>query len=70
MTSNEEGQDFSRTVTQSSGSTVTVEQYTNQVFVRARARQMGISIESSGVLGVNWQLGAPRLDMREDGKRG
>lgn len=70
MTANAEGQDFSRTVTQSSGSTVTVEQYTNQVFVRARARQMGISIESSGVLGVNWQLGAPRLDMREDGKRG
>jgi hypothetical protein len=70
MTSNSEGQDFSRSVTQSSGSTVSVEQYTEQVFVRARARQMGVSIESSGVLGVNWQLGAPRLDMREDGTRG
>ena len=40
------------------------------MFVRARARQLGVSIESSGVLGVNWQLGAPRLDMREDGTRG
>ena len=70
MTANAEGQDFSRSVTQSSGSTVSVEQYTEQVFVRARARQLGVSIESSGVLGVNWQLGAPRLDMREDGTRG
>lgn len=70
MTTNAEGEDFSRSVTQSSGSTVLVEQYTEQVFVRARARQLGVSIESSGVLGVNWQLGAPRLDMREDGTRG
>lgn len=70
MTTNAEGQDFSRSVTRSSGSTVSVEQYTEQVFVRARARQLGVSIESSGVLGVQWQLGAPRLDMREDGTRG
>lgn len=69
MTTNAEGQDFSRTVTRSSGTTVSVEQYTEQVFVRARARQMGVSIGSSE-LGVNWQLGAPRLDMREDGTRG
>ena len=70
MTTNAEGQNFSRTVTRSSGTTVSVEQYTEQVFVRARARQMGVAIGSSGVLGVNWQLGAPRLDMREDGTRG
>jgi len=70
MTSNAEGEDFSRAVTQSAGSTVAVEQYTNQVYVRARARQMGVSIGSSGVLGVNWQLGSPRLDIREDGTRG
>jgi hypothetical protein len=42
--------------------------YTDQVFIRARARQMGFKI-SSVDLGVQWQLGAPRLDGRPDGKR-
>jgi hypothetical protein len=45
-----------------------VNQYTNQVFLRARARQMGFKIESVD-LGVKWQLGAPRLDGRPDGTR-
>ena len=53
-----------------SGTTVTVEQYTNQVFVRARARQIGITVQSSGVLGVHWKLGVPRVDVRPDGTRG
>jgi len=48
--------------------TVPVEQFTNQVFIRARARQMGFKISSTG-LGVQWQLGSPRLDGRPDGKR-
>ena len=42
--------------------------YTNQVFIRARARQMAIKV-SSTALGVQWQLGSPRLDGRADGKR-
>jgi hypothetical protein len=42
--------------------------YTNQVFLRARARQMGFKISSSAI-GVQWQLGSPRLDGRPDGKR-
>jgi hypothetical protein len=42
--------------------------YTDQVFIRARARQMAIKIMSEG-LGVQWQLGAPRLDVRPDGRR-
>lgn len=42
--------------------------YTDQVFMRARARQMAIEIESTD-LGVQWQLGSPRLDGRPDGKR-
>ena len=42
--------------------------YTDQVFIRARARQMAIKI-SSDTLGVQWQLGSPRLDGRADGKR-
>ena len=45
-----------------------VNQYTDQVFVRARARQMAIKIRSE-TLGVQWQLGAPRLDARPDGRR-
>ena len=48
--------------------TSSVNQYTDQVFVRARARQMAIKI-TSDELGVQWQLGAPRLDARPDGRR-
>ena len=42
--------------------------YTDQVFMRARARQMAFKIRSEN-LGVQWQLGAPRLDARPDGTR-
>jgi len=42
--------------------------YTNQVFIRARARQMALKI-SSDDLNVQWQLGMPRLEVREDGKQ-
>ena len=45
-----------------------VNQYTQQVYIRARARQLGFKIESDG-LDVQWQLGSPRLDARMDGKR-
>jgi len=46
----------------------TVDQYTDQIFMRARARQMAVEIASED-LGVQWQLGSPRLDGRPDGKR-
>jgi hypothetical protein len=42
--------------------------YTNQVFVRARARQMALKV-SSADLGVQWQLGDVRIDGRQDGKQ-
>jgi hypothetical protein len=45
-----------------------VGQYTDQVFIRARARQMALKVQSEN-LGVQWQLGAPRLDGRPDGRR-
>jgi hypothetical protein len=45
-----------------------VDNYTGEVFIRARARQMGFRI-GSDTLGVQWQLGMPRLDARQDGKR-
>jgi len=42
--------------------------YTEQLFIRARARQMALKISSSD-LGVKWQLGSPRIDIRPDGRR-
>ena len=45
-----------------------VDRYTDQIFIRARARQMAFKIMSED-LGVQWQLGAPRLDARADGRR-
>jgi hypothetical protein len=47
---------------------VPVEQFTGQVFIRVRGRQMAMKMESDA-LGVAWQLGSPRLDMRPDGRR-
>jgi len=46
----------------------TVQQFTEIVYVRIRGRQMAFKISSDG-LGVNWQLGAPRIDIRPDGRR-
>jgi hypothetical protein len=48
--------------------TATVDQYTNQVFIRARGRQMNFRIASDTV-GTQWQLGMPRVDARPDGTR-
>ena len=45
-----------------------VEKFTGQIFTRVRARQMSVKVESTD-LGVTWQLGAPRLDLRPDGRR-
>jgi hypothetical protein len=45
-----------------------VEEFTGQIFTRVRGRQMSIKFESTG-LGINWQLGSPRIDMRQDGRR-
>ena len=42
--------------------------YTEQLFTRVRARQMSVRVGSSG-LGVSWQMGALRLDIRPDGRR-
>jgi hypothetical protein len=49
--------------------TVPVEEFTGQVFVRVRGRQLAIKV-SSDALGVAWQLGAPRIDIKPDGRRG
>ena len=42
--------------------------YTDQVQMRLRGRQVNLKVESN-TTGVNWRLGAPRLDARPDGRR-
>jgi hypothetical protein len=49
--------------------TVPIEQFTGQVYVRVRGRQMIIQFESNQ-LGCTWQMGSPRIDIRPDGRRG
>jgi hypothetical protein len=48
--------------------TVPIEKFTGQVYIRVRGRQMIIKMESTDV-GVFWQLGHPRFDIRQDGRR-
>jgi hypothetical protein len=48
---------------------IPVEQFTGQINTRVRGRQMSFKIDSTA-LGVTWQLGAPRIDIRPDGRRG
>lgn len=48
--------------------TIPVEQYTGQVYTRIRGRQMAFRIDSSNI-GVKWQMGDTRIDIRPDGRR-
>ena len=50
-------------------STVPIEEFTGQVFVRVRGRQLAFKVQGQQ-LGLQWQLGAPRIDIRSDGRRG
>jgi hypothetical protein len=45
-----------------------VEEFTEQIFLRVRGRQVSFKVESTAQ-GVTWQLGSPRIDMRPDGRR-
>jgi hypothetical protein len=55
--------------------TYNIQQFTQQVYVRIRGRQMAFKVSSGTMgnaldgLGVQWQLGAPRIDIRPDGRR-
>jgi len=49
-------------------STYPIEAYTGQIYTRVRGRQMAFKIEGNQ-LGLQWQLGAPRIDIRNDGRR-
>ena len=45
-----------------------IQEFTGQVYTRLRGRQLAFRIESDS-LGVAWQLGSPRIDIRNDGRR-
>jgi hypothetical protein len=47
---------------------VITEEFTGQIFTRMRGRQMIFKIGSNQI-GTAWQLGAPRIDIRPDGRR-
>jgi hypothetical protein len=47
---------------------VITEEFTGQIYTRVRGRQMIFKIDSN-TLGTTWQLGAPRIDIRPDGRR-
>jgi hypothetical protein len=44
------------------------EEFTGQIYTRLRGRQMILKIESNQI-NTAWQLGAPRIDIRPDGRR-
>jgi len=57
------------TATVTRTSTAVIEEFTGQVYVRVRGRQMILQIESNQI-GCAWQLGSPRIDIKQDGRRG
>ena len=49
-------------------SVVPIEQFTGQIYVRVRGRQLSFKVQCNQ-LGATWQLGSPRIDIRNDGRR-
>ena len=49
--------------------TAPIEEFTGQVFIRVRGRQMIFQVDCD-TLGTQWQLGSPRIDIKQDGGRG
>ena len=56
------------TVSYAGQRTYNVQQFTEQVYVRIRGRQMAFKV-GSDTLGTAWQLGVPRIEVRPDGRR-
>ena len=56
------------TVTATQTYPIDLDTYNGQLNIRVRARQMSMKI-SSNTLGTQWQMGAPRIDIRNDGRR-
>jgi hypothetical protein len=74
MTNSGSGFNSPESVAGSASATVTrtavvpIEKFTGQVYIRIRGRQMSMKVESTAI-GVAWQLGSPRIDIRQDGRR-
>ena len=48
--------------------TLPIEEFTGQIYTRVRGRQIAMEVRSTAQ-GVTWQLGSPRLDIKQDGRR-
>jgi hypothetical protein len=66
-TTNESGETLTDAVTAVSSSTI--DQFTQQAYMRARGRSMAFKVESSAK-NVAWELGVPSAEIRSDGRRG
>jgi len=60
------GGESSATITRTA--VLPIEAFTGQIYTRVRGRQMAMEVRSTAE-GVTWQLGSPRLDIRQDGRR-
>jgi len=74
MNSSGSGYNNPRSVGGNSTGTITrtavlpIQAFTQQLDIRVRGRQLVLKLESND-LGVQWQLGSPRIDLRPDGRR-
>jgi hypothetical protein len=60
------GGDASATITRTA--ILPIEEFTGQIYTRVRGRQISMEVRSTAT-GVTWQLGSPRIDIRQDGRR-
>jgi hypothetical protein len=60
------GGDASASITRTA--TLPIEEFTGQIYTRVRGRQISMEVRSTAA-GVTWQLGSPRIDIRQDGRR-
>jgi len=60
------GGESSATVTRTA--ILPIEEFTGQIYTRVRGRQIAMEVRSTAT-GVTWQLGSPRLDIKQDGRR-
>ena len=69
-TRNFPGVNFHETISGTSTRTATspVEQFTKELFLRARGRSFAMRVESNAS-GMKWKLGSPRVEIRTDGRR-
>ena len=65
---NSNNPEVASTVSYAGQRTYNVQQFTEQVYVRIRGRQMAFKV-GSDTLGTQWQLGVPRIEIRPDGRK-